>query len=171
MLTCFCVAQSARICGIDEEPMFQRMKLSLHMPKFEFKVLSIHLASEPPPIPSHDLSLPKEFGISCQRMQINGSAARLRNQEALQLASPVPKAFAPSRAERADQHDSWPGGSVWCRDQQEVLRSFTTCISFVFPVGSNTAGIAFVIQNQVIYTPFFCFWALPLTWCCRVQLR
>jgi hypothetical protein len=31
------VHQSARICGIDEDPMFQRMKLSLHMPEFEFK--------------------------------------------------------------------------------------------------------------------------------------
>ena len=72
----------------------------------------------------------------------------MQNQEALQLATQAPKSFAPS-PHVLDAHLTWPGGSVWCLDQQEGFRSFTTCISFVLPHGGMAAGIAFVIQDQV----------------------
>jgi gamma-tubulin complex component 4 len=112
--------QAARICGVEDDPNYRRLRLRLHRPCFDFR----------------------SFG-NTQGLTLVGTAVYMSSSQKIQLAAPLP--LQASNAAEVE----WPGGAIWCSDPKEMLRSFSTRVTFqVSAAESYGTGFAFVLQNQ-----------------------
>jgi len=156
-------ARAARSVGLESDAHWRRLRLHLHLPRFEFRSFGptaeheglrlVGTASKAMDHSALALAAPPPAALATAAVdrERRGAAAAVAVAAARQQSAPAPG--APCRPLSGGGGSSWPAGAVWCADPKEVARSFTVGLEFQFTIvrgqglgGGPATGLALVIQ-------------------------